>query len=92
MIIIPLYMNNFSLSTEIVSEEEKEKRIAVRNKILSILRNNNEGLSAKKIASIINKDVRAVHGIMTALQKQNKVYNIIIENERIWKIEKGVEI
>lgn len=92
MIIIPLYMNNFSLSAEIVSEEEKEKRIAKRNEILNILRNNNEGLSIKKIASIINKDVRAVHGIMTALQKQNKVYNVFVKNERIWKIEKGVEI
>lgn len=92
MIIIPLYMNNFSLSTEIVSEEEKEKRIAVRNEILNILRNNNEGLSIKKIASIINKDVRAVQGIMTALQKQNKVYNVLVKNERIWKIEKGIEI
>lgn len=92
MIIIPLYMNNFSLSAEIVTKEEKEKRIAKRNEILNILRNNNEGLSTKKIASIINKDIRTVQGIMTVLQKQNKVYNIVIKNEKIWKIEKGTEI
>ena len=92
MIIIPLYMNNFSLSAGIVTKEEKEKRIAKRNEILNILRNNNEGLSTKKIASIINKDIRTVQGIMTVLQKQNKVYNIVIKNEKIWKIEKGTEI
>ena len=92
MIIIPLYMNNFSLSAEIVTKEEKEKCIAKRNEILNILRNNNEGLSTKKIASIINKDIRTVQGIMTVLQKQNKVYNIVIKNEKIWKIEKGIEI
>ena len=37
MIIIPLYMNNFNISTQIVSPEEREARLAVRNRVITLL-------------------------------------------------------
>ena len=85
MIIIPLYMNNFNISTQVVSPEEKEARLAVRNKVVTLLQEH-VSLTTKEIADAIGKDVRATGGLLTAMQKQNKINSILTDCGRVWEI------
>ena len=85
MIIIPLYMNNFNISTQVVSSEEKEARLAVRNKVITLLQEN-PSLTTKEIANTIGKDVRATNGLLTAMYKQNKINSILTDCGRIWRL------
>lgn len=86
IIIIPLYMNNFSSSAQIVSPEEKESRLAVRNKVITLLQEHTS-LTTKEIANAIGKDVRAANGLLIAMQKQNKINSVLIDCGRIWELE-----
>lgn len=86
MIIIPLYMNNFNISTQVVSPEEKEARLAVRNKIITLLQEHTN-LTTNEIANAIGKDVRAANGLLVAMQKQNKINSILTDCGRIWRLE-----
>ena len=85
MIIIPLYMNNFNISTQIVSPEEREARLAVRNKVITLLREH-INLTTKEIANAIGKDLRATNALLTAMQKQNKINSILIDCDRVWML------
>lgn len=85
MIIIPLYMNNLNISTQFVSPEEKEARLAVRNKVIVLLQEHTN-LTAKEIANAIGKDVRATNGLLTAMQKQNKINSTLTDCGRIWRL------
>ena len=85
MIIIPLYMNNFNISTQVVSPEEKEARLAVRNKVVTLLQEH-VSLTTKEIADAIGKDVRATSGLLTAMQKQNKINSILTDYGRVWEV------
>lgn len=85
MIIIPIYMNNFNISTQIVSPEEKEARLAVRNKVIMLLQEHTS-LTTKEIAAAIGKDVRATNGLLIAMQKQNKINSILTNHGRIWRL------
>ena len=85
MIIIPLYMNNFNISTQIVSPEEEATRLAVRNKVITLLQEHTS-LTTKEIANIIGKDIRATHGLLTAMRKQNKINSILTDCGRIWEL------
>lgn len=85
MIIIPLYMNNFNISTQIVSPEEREARLAVRNKVITLLREH-INLTTKEIANAIGKDLRATNALLTAMQKQNKINSVLIDCSRVWRL------
>ena len=85
MIIIPLYINNFNISTQIVSPEEEAARLAVRNKVIILLQEH-ISLTTKEIASAIGKDVRATNGLLIAMQKQNKINSILTDCGRIWRL------
>ena len=85
MIIIPLYMNNFNISTQIVSPEEREARLAVRNKIITLLQEH-INLTTKEIANAIRKDLRATNALLTAMQKQNKINSVLIDCNRVWRL------
>ena len=85
MIIIPLYMNNFNISTQVVSLEEKEVRLAVRNKVITLLQEH-PSLTTKEIANAIGKDVRATNGLLTAMYKQNKINSSLTNCGRIWEL------
>ena len=85
MIIIPLYMNNFNISTQVVSPEEKEARLAVRNKVMTLLQEH-PSLTTKEIANAIGKDVRATNGLLTAMYKQNKINSTLTDCGRIWRL------
>ena len=85
MIIIPLYINKFNLSAQIVSPEEKEARLAVRNKVMTVLQEH-ISLTTKEIANAIGKDVRATNGLLIAMQKQNKIDSILTDCGRIWRL------
>ena len=85
MIIIPLYMNNFNISTQIVSPEEREARLAVRNKVITLLREH-INLTTKEIANAIGKDLRATNALLTAMQKQNKINSGLIDCNRVWRL------
>ena len=85
MIIIPLYMNRFNISTQIVSPEEKEARLAVRNKVKAVLQKHTS-LTTREIANTIGKDVRATNGLLIAMQKQNKIDSILTDCGRMWRL------
>jgi hypothetical protein len=78
-------MNNFNISTQVVSSEEKEARLAVKNKVITLLQDN-VSLTTKEISDAIGKDVRATNGLLTAMQKQNKIDSILTDCGRIWKV------
>ena len=86
MIIIPLDMNNFNISAQIVSPEEKEARLAVRNKVIALLQEHTI-LTTKEIANAIGKDVRAANGLLVAMQKQNKINSVLTDCGRVWRLE-----
>lgn len=85
MIIIPLYMNNFNISAQIVSPEEKEVRLAVRNQVITLLQEH-ASLTTKEIANTIGKDVRATNGLLIAMQKQNKINSVLTDCGRMWRL------
>ena len=85
MIIIPLYMNNFNISTQIVSPEEREAQLAVRNKVITLLQEH-INLTTKEIANAIGKDLRATNALLTAMQKQNKINSVLIDCNRVWRL------
>lgn len=78
-------MNNFNISTQIVSPEEREARLAVRNKVITLLREH-INLTTKEIANAIGKDLRATNALLTAMQKQNKINSVLIDCSRVWRL------
>lgn len=78
-------MNNFSISAQIVSPEEKAARLAVRNKVIVLLQEHTS-LTTKEIANAIGKDVRATNGLLIAMQKQSKIDSILTDYGRIWRL------
>lgn len=78
-------MNNFNISTQVVSPEEKEARLAVRNKVIVLLQEH-ISLTTKEIANAIEKDVRATNGLLIAMQKQNKINSVLTDCGRIWRL------
>lgn len=78
-------MNNFNISTQIVSPEEREARLAVRNKIITLLQEH-INLTTKEIANAIRKDLRATNALLTAMQKQNKINSVLIDCNRVWRL------
>lgn len=78
-------MNNFNISTQIVSPEEREARLAVRNKVITLLREH-INLTTKEIANAIGKDLRATNALLTAMQKQNKINSVLIDCNRVWRL------
>ena len=78
-------MNNFNISTQIVSPEEREARLAVRNKVITLLREH-INLTTKEIANAIGKDLRATNALLTAMQKQNKINSGLIDCNRVWRL------
>lgn len=85
MIIIPLYINNFNISTRIVSPEEEAARLTVRNKVIILLQEH-ISLTTKEIANAIGKDVRATHGLLTAMKKQEKINSILTNCGIVWRL------
>lgn len=85
MIIIPLYINNFNISTRIVSPEEEAARLAVRNKVIILLQEH-VSLTTQEIANAIGRNVRFTHGLLTAMKKQNKINSILTDCGRIWRL------
>lgn len=79
-------MNRFNISTQIVSPEEKEARLAIRNKVVDLLQKHTN-LTTKEIADAIGKDVRATNGLLIAMQKQNKINSVLTNHGRIWKLD-----
>jgi hypothetical protein len=79
-------MNRFNISTQIVSPEEKEARLAIRNKVVDLLQKHTN-LTTKEIADAIGKDVRATNGLLIAMQKQNKINGVLTDHGRIWRLE-----
>lgn len=78
-------MNNFNISTQIVSPEEREARLTVRNKIITLLQEH-INLTTKEIANAIGKDLRATNALLTAMQKQNKINSVLIDCNRVWRL------
>lgn len=78
-------MNNFNISTQIVSLEEREAQLAVRNKVITLLREH-INLTTKEIANAIGKDLRATNALLTAMQKQNKINSVLIDCNRVWRL------
>ena len=78
-------MNNFNISTQIVSPEEREARLAVRNKVITLLREH-INLTTKEITNAIGKDLRATNALLTAMQKQNKINSVLIDCNRVWRL------
>ena len=78
-------MNNFNISTQIVSPEEREARLAVRNKVITLLQEH-INLATKEIANAIGKDLRATNALLTAMQKQNKINSVLIDCNRVWRL------
>ena len=78
-------MNNFNIGTQVVSLEEKARRLAVRNQVITLLQKHTN-LTAKEIADAIGKDIRATHGLLTAMQKQNQINSIVIDCNRVWRL------
>ena len=85
MIIIPIYMNNFSISTQAVSPEEKARRLAVRNKVIILLQEHPD-LTTKEIANAIGKDIRATNGLLTAMKEQDKIDSTLTNFGKIWRL------
>ena len=86
IIILPLYMNRFNISTQTVSPEEKEARLATRNKVIDLLQKHTN-LTTKEIADAIGKDIRATNGLLIAMQKQNKIDSVLTDQGRIWRLD-----
>ena len=78
-------MNNFNISTQIVSPEEREARLAVRNKVITLLQEH-INLTTKEIANAIRKNLRATNALLTAMQKQNKINSVLIDCNRVWRL------
>ena len=78
-------MNNFNISTQIISPEEREARLAVRNKVITLLQEH-INLTTKEIANAIGKDLRATNALLTAMQKQNKINSVLIDCNRVWRL------
>ena len=78
-------MNNFNISTQIVSPEEREARLAARNKVITLLQEH-INLTTKEIANAIGKDLRATNALLTAMQKQNKINSVLIDCNRVWRL------
>ena len=78
-------MNNFNISTQIIFPEERETRLAVRNKVITLLREH-INLTTKEIANAIGKDLRATNGLLTAMQKQNKINSVLIDCDKMWRL------
>ena len=78
-------MNNFNISTQVVSPEEKARRLAVRNKVVILLQEHPD-LTTKEIANAIEKDIRATNGLLVAMQKQNKINSILTDCGRVWRL------
>ena len=78
-------MNNFNIDTQIISPEEREARLAVRNKVITLLREH-INLTTKEIANAIGKDLRATNGLLTAMQKQNKINSVLIDCDKMWRL------
>ena len=78
-------MNNFNISAQTVSSEEKEARLAARNQVITLLQKHTN-LTTKEIADAIRKDVRAAKGLLTAMQKQNKINSVVTDCGRIWEL------
>lgn len=85
MIIILPYRNNFNISTQVVSPEEKEARLAVRNKVIMLLQKH-INLTTKEIADAIGKDIRATNGLLVAMQKQGKINRVLTDCGRMWRL------
>lgn len=85
MIIIPLYINKFNVSAQIVSLEEKKERLARRNKITTLLKEHTN-LTTKEIANAIGENIRRTHGLLTTLQKQNEINSVLTDHGRIWRL------
>lgn len=77
---IPLYMNNFNTNTQIVFLEEE-----VQNKVMILLQEHTS-LTTKEIADAIGKSVQATHGLLTAMEEQDKINSIVIDYRRVWKL------
>ena len=78
-------MNNFNISTQVVSPEEKAARLAVRNKVIALLQEHTS-LTTKEIADAIGKSVQATHGLLTAMKQKNKINSILTDCGRIWRL------
>ena len=78
-------MNNFNISTQIISPEEREARLAVRNKVITLLQEH-INLTTKEIANAIGKELRATNALLTAMQKQNKINSVLIDCNRVWRL------
>ena len=78
-------MNNFNIGTQVVSSEEKARRLAVRNKVIILLQEHPD-LTTKEIANAIEKDIRATNGLLVAMQKQNKIDSILTDCGRVWRL------
>lgn len=78
-------MNNFNISTQIIFPEEREARLAVRNKVITLLREH-INLTTKEIANAIGKDLRATNALLIAMQKQNKINSVLIDCNRVWRL------
>ena len=78
-------MNNFNIGTQVVSPEEKARRLAVRNQVITLLQEHTN-LTAKEIADAIGKNVRATNGLLTAMQQQNQINNTLTDCGRVWRL------
>ena len=85
IITIPVFMNKFIVTGRVIPTEEKEALLAKRNRVLVILKEK-PNLTTKEIAEITGDNIRAIHGLLTAMQKQNTVISTLTEQGRIWQI------
>ena len=85
IITIPVFMNQFTVAGRVVTTEEKEALLAKRDRMLTMLKEN-PNLTTKEIAERAGENIRAVHGLLTAMQKQNKVVSTLTEQGRIWRV------
>jgi len=79
-------MNRFNISAQIVSPEEKEARLTIRNKVIDLLQKHTN-LTTKEIADAIGKDIRATNGLLTGMQKQNKIDSVLTNHGRMWRLD-----
>lgn len=81
-----IYFNMPKVCTYIISEEERQKVINRRNAVLTVLKNNNLGLSVREIANKVGYDIRTTQAILTVLAKNNEIITFSTENGRLWRI------
>lgn len=86
MIIIPLYMNKFNITPQVVSPEEKAARLAIRNKVIALLQEH-PSLTTKEIANAIGKDVRAANALLITMQKEGKINSTSTDCGRVWRLD-----